>query len=329
MRQNTFNRIRLFNDPLLRVAVPLLYGMSRHTLMKQGAERHEVRLNNVTISYFQQAAAQPTRNAPPILLVHGIADNALTWSMVMPALARSYDVYALDLPGYGLSGTPLGRSYTSLDEMRDVLSAFIHKVIGRPALIVGNSMGGWIAVKLGRSEPQLMRGLMLLDSGGAPLAGRSSWEPFAELIAVRDMRSSRQILRYMFGRIPAPLLYFGQHGIQELFQRQVVRDFVASLLGGDAAEREFLQPEDLRKLGVPTALVWGLSDKFLPHGSLEFFRENLPGAPTLLLRHCGHLPQRERPIAVARFIRRFAEDVAARGAAAPAPKPGHYAPEAQ
>jgi pimeloyl-ACP methyl ester carboxylesterase len=74
-----------------------------------------------------------------------------------------------------------------------------------------------------------------------------------------------------------------------------------------AAEDDLLKPDELRRLPVPAGLVWGLRDTFLPRGSLEFFRENLAGAPTLLLTRCGHLPQRERPIAVARFIRRFAE----------------------
>src|SRR5262249_54401511 len=136
--------------------------------------------------------------------------------------------------------------------------------------------------------------------------GRDSWLPFADLIAVPHTQASRMIMRQMFGVVPAPLLYLGQRGLQELFQRQVVREFVASLAAAATPEEEFLCPDDLRRLPVPAALVWGLSDSFLPRGSLEFFRENLPGAPTLLLRRCGHLPQCERPRAVVRFLRQFA-----------------------
>ena len=116
----------------------------------------------------------------------------------------------------------------------------------------------------------------------------------------------------MFGGVPAPLLYLGQRGLQQLFHRKVVRAFVADMTATTAAEDDLLKPDDLRRLPVPAGLVWGLSDRFLPHGSLEFFRENLPDAPTLLLRRCGHLPQRERPIAVARFVRQFTAQVAAR-----------------
>jgi pimeloyl-ACP methyl ester carboxylesterase len=296
--------------PLSSASVPLLYGLSRRIMLQGGATRHEARLGGMSINYFQQA---PTtrRQGPPLLLVHGIADNALTWALVMRLLAYDHPVYAIDLPGYGLSGTPAGRRYATLDEMREVLALFIREVIGRPGLVVGNSMGGWLAVKLAWSAPELVRALVLLDAGGAPLQGRVSWEPFAELIGVRDLKSSRVILRQMFGAVPAPLLYLGQRGLQELFQRQVVRDFVANLAAAATSEEALLRPDELRRLPAPAALVWGRRDTFLPPGSLEFFRENMPGAPTLLLRRCGHMPQRERPLAVARFIRRYAAQIVA------------------
>jgi pimeloyl-ACP methyl ester carboxylesterase len=332
-----FSILNSLFDPLSRVTVPLLFGLARRMLLHGGATQHQARLGGITINYFRQAprgrrktrdkrqetgdaetaaVRSPVSGLPvsrpsglPILLVHGIADNALTWALVMPALARHHQVYAIDLPGYGLSGTPAGRSYATLGEMRDILAAFVREVVGGPALVVGNSMGGWLAVKLAWAAPELTRALVLIDAGGAPLQGRASWLPFAELVAVPDLKASRLIFRQMFGSIPAPLLYLGQRGFQELFQRRVVREFVASMTATTAAEEEFLRPDDLRRLPVAAALLWGLSDSFLPQGSLEFFREHLPTAPTLLLRRCGHLPQRERPRAVARFIRQYAAQI--------------------
>jgi pimeloyl-ACP methyl ester carboxylesterase len=69
-----------------------------------------------------------------------------------------------------------------------------------------------------------------------------------------------------------------------------------------ADERDFLAPEELQELSVPASIIWGLDDRFLPAGSLEFFQKHLPNAQTLLVHHCGHLPQRERPLLVARFL---------------------------
>ena len=311
-------------EPLSRAVVPLLDGLAYHRVLAGGATQRQARLEGVTINYYHQARRRTAKNRGrqhnadlPILLVHGIADSALTWALVIRPLACDHDVYAIDLPGYGLSGAPAGRTFATLDEMRDVIEAFVRDVIGRPALIVGNSMGGWLAVKLAWSAPEQVRGIVLLDAGGAPTTGRDAWQQFAERISMRDLRSTWSVFRSMFGTIlrplfyvaiPRPLLYLGLRGFQETFQRRTVRDFVAALMA-TMQEDQFVQPDDLRHVPVPAALIWGLEDNFLPSGSLEFFREHLPDVPTLLLPRCGHLPQRERPNGVVRFIRAFAAQI--------------------
>lgn len=299
-----------FYAPLSRVSVPLFNGLARQRLMRRGVQQREARLQGICISYYYKGpAGDAGAGAIPIVLVHGIADNALTWSFIFNSLARGHPVYAIDLPGYGFSSLPHGRNYTTLDEMRDVLADFLREVIGGPALVVGNSMGGWLAIKLAWAAPELVSGTILMDSGGAPLNGRASWEPFGEAIGMRDLRSARLAFRQMFGAVPAPLLYLGQHSLQDLFQRQVVQEFVSNMVAA-VPEEVLLHPEDLRDIPVPAGLVWGLNDRFLPEGSLEFFRDNLPDAPKLLLQRCGHLPQRERPRSVLRFIRQFAAQLA-------------------
>jgi pimeloyl-ACP methyl ester carboxylesterase len=312
MIKTALERGLMLSAPLSRAMVPLLNGLGRRHLLQGGAEQREVRLNNMAISYYMKhprpAAAG---SALPILLIHGIADGALTWSFVLGPLARTHPVYAIDLPGYGYSGLAAGCSHATLDEMCAMLVLFLREVIGRPTLVVGNSMGGWLAVKLGWVAPELVGGVMLLNAGGAPLSGIDSWLPFAEAIDIRDVRMARQVFRQMFGAIPAPLLYLGQHSLQAMFQRQVVREFVADLKSKAAMPDDvLLKPGDLRNLPVPAALIWGLGDHFLPTGSLEFFRANMPAAPTLLLKRCGHLPQRERPLPVLRFIKHFAAQLA-------------------
>jgi pimeloyl-ACP methyl ester carboxylesterase len=290
--------------PLSKVSLPLINGLARRRLLHGGAREAEARLRGMSINYY--CRQPPVANAMPVVLVHGIADNALTWSFVFGPLARDYPVYALDLPGYGLSGLPDARGYTTLDEMRDVLVDFMREVVGRPALVVGNSMGGWLAVKLAWAAPELVRGVVLLDAGGAPLNGRDSWGPFGEAIGMQDLRSARLAFKQMFGAIPAPLLYLGQQSLQDLFQRKVVRGFISSLVAVEDPEEVLLRARDLRELPVPAGLIWGLNDRFLPAGSLEFFRDNMPRAEKLFLARCGHLPQRERPRSVVRFVRQFA-----------------------
>ncbi len=301
MEQSVRRRLE-FGGSLSRVVVPLALGITRRAMLRAGVSSHERRLAGILLHYYH-APARAAGNDLPVLLLHGIADSALTWAFSIRGLAHLGPVYALDLPGFGQSGYPPGRRFATIGEHVAVIQAFISEVIGRPALLVGNSMGGWIAARLSELSPELTRGIVLLDPGGAMLAGRASWEPFVNTVSVRDLRSVRLIYRQMFGRVN-PALYLGQRGFQDLFLRDAVRSFVES-----ADLEEFFTPEDLRRISVPTALVWGARDRFLPAGSFEFFRDNLPGARVLLLPGCGHLPQQERPRRLVRFVRDFAAEL--------------------
>lgn len=298
--------------PLSRVLIPLLLGITRRALLRSGAASRQARLAGIPIHFYALDGRPGSDPRTPIVLVHGIADSALTWAFVMRRLARVGPVYALDLPGFGQSGTPPGRRFATIDEQTDVLAAFVREVVGRPAIVVGNSMGGWNAANLALERPELAAGIVLLDPGGALLDGQASWDPFVATVAVEDLRTVRRIYRQMFADV-IPLLYAAQLSFQELFARPSVRDFIAHSVS--AAERDdldaagFLSPAELRRIAVPTALVWGAQDTFLPAGSFEFFRDNLPGARVFLLDGCGHLPQREAPRAVARIVAEFAERV--------------------
>ncbi|HMQ29270.1 MAG TPA: alpha/beta fold hydrolase [Chloroflexaceae bacterium] len=299
MEQSVRRRLDL-GGPLSRVIIPLAFGITRRAMLRAGVSSHERRIEGMLVHAYQAPGRPGSDPDLPVVLLHGIADSALTWAFTMRGLARVGPVYAIDLPGFGQSGYPPGRRYATIREHVAVVAAFIEAVVGRPALVVGNSMGGWIAGRLAELAPELVRGIVLIDPGGAMLAGEASWEPFVRTVTVSDLRSVRLIYRQMFGRVN-PALYLGQRGFQNLFLRDAVRHFIES-----ADLNDFFTPDDLRQIGVPAALVWGECDRFLPAGSFEFFRDNMPGARVLLLEGCGHLPQQERPRRVARFVREFA-----------------------
>jgi pimeloyl-ACP methyl ester carboxylesterase len=311
-------------DPFSRAVAPLADGFLRQALLRMGVAEQQVRLHAISIHYYHRRAVQAEpirkrrailsmlarwilgqrddRHPTPIVLIHGLGDNALTWALMILFLAPGRDIYAVDLPGYGLSGLPVGQPCASMAVMEAILAVFLEQVVGCPVLVVGNSLGGWLAVRLACSAAAMVRAAVLINPGGAVLNGFDSWAPFRATVAVPDLATTRQAIRQVVGWLPAALIYIGQRSIQERFQRQVVRAFVET-----ATEHDFLTAADLQRVPIPTALVWGLKDTFLPDGSLAFFTEHLPHATTLLIQHCGHLPQREHPLTVARFVDRQAE----------------------
>lgn len=298
-------------DPFSSAFIPLVDGMARHRIISRGSTQHSARIGGVAVNYYQrllwgQPPPGPRRERNlPLLLVHGIGDSALTWAVVLRRLARGHDVYAVDLLGHGLSGLPPGHEYATLGEHLAMLEGFVRQVIGRPALLVGNSLGGMLAVRLALAAPELARGVVLLNPGGAPLGGRAAYDAFFAKIADPSLTTAYRVSGEMFGAVPRLLLLPLLRSLQRMFQRPVILDAY-----GASDDSVFLSAEELRALDAPAGLVWGMRDHFLPEGSFEFFYSNLPRAARLLIDHCGHLPQRERPRSVIRFIREFATAIA-------------------
>jgi pimeloyl-ACP methyl ester carboxylesterase len=83
-------------------------------------------------------------SAPRVVFVHGLGGSATNWGLVAPAIAARARTYALDLPGFGLS-YPAGRS-ARVQANAEVVHRFVTEVVGEPAILVGNSMGGLISM---------------------------------------------------------------------------------------------------------------------------------------------------------------------------------------
>ena len=289
-------------DPISAAFVPLIDGLSRRMMLRRGMEQRGVRLSGIPLNYYyRQRRWRRVTAAMPILLIHGIGDSAATWALVEESVATLHDVYAVDLPGHGFSGLPSGRSYATVQENVAALTQFIAEVIGRPALLVGNSLGGLLAVRLASTAPQWVAGAVLINPGGALLDGKATWDPFFAKLGDSRLLTAYQIAGATIGVVPTTLLIPGLRGLQQLLRRRVILDAYAV-----ADETSFLTQRELADSRVPLGLIWGLKDHFLPPGSLAFFDGAMPGNWRLYLRMCGHLAQRERPLAVARFVHSFA-----------------------
>ncbi|KGN42145.1 alpha/beta fold hydrolase [Knoellia aerolata] len=97
----------------------------------------------------------------PLLLVHGLGGSHLNWCLVAPDWARDRSVFAMDLRGFGM--TPGFPRPTSVISNRDLVIAFIEQVVGRPVVLVGNSMGGMVSALVAASRPDLVRATVLVD----------------------------------------------------------------------------------------------------------------------------------------------------------------------
>jgi pimeloyl-ACP methyl ester carboxylesterase len=117
----------------------------------------------------------------PLVLVHGLSYRWQSWLPVMPTLALRWQLYALDLRGFGRSGRAPG-AYRAVDYAQDVV-AFLRGVVGRPAAVVAHSLGAVVAVAVAAEAPELVRALALEEPplgifGEESMRGRREYEAY-------------------------------------------------------------------------------------------------------------------------------------------------------
>ena len=252
----------------------------------------------------------PTRyltagEGPPLLLLHGVGDNAFDWQWVMPALAHTYQVYALDLPGSGGSAKPLP-DYSPAFFTR-FATAFLNALGVERAAVVGNSLGGLVGLRLALSDPERVATLGLVSSGGlgreVTYALRSLALPGFGKLAVAWGKRRPGALQRALGR--SALLFahpsrVPREWIKEQYRLARLPGFLEAQLAtvraqvGLRGQREVLV-DRLSHLKVPTLVVWGARDRVLPYSQGQEAAARLPEGTLELVPDCGHAPHVEQP----------------------------------
>ncbi len=252
---------------------------------------------------------------PPLLLLHGLGDNALDWQWVIPALAHSYRVYAPDLPGSGGSAKP-DTDYSPAFFTR-FIGAFLDTLGVERAVVVGNSLGGLIGLRLAMAEPDRVVALGLVSSAGlgreVSYALRSLALPGYGKLAVAWGKRRPGAAQRALGR--ATLIFRRPwrapwKWIKEQYQLARLPGFLEAQLAsvraqvGLRGQREVLV-DRLTHLQVPTLVLWGTRDWVLPYSQAQEAVTRLHRGTLELIPDCGHSPQVEQPERFVSGLRRF------------------------
>ena len=251
----------------------------------------------------------------PLLLLHGVGDNAFDWRWVMPALASTHRVYAPDLPGSGGSARPLD-DYSPAFFTRFV-AAFLDALGVDHAAVIGNSLGGLVGLRLALAEPQRVTALGLVSSGGlgreVTYALRSLALPGYGKLAVAWGKRRPGAAQRALGR--AALVFARPRGaprewIEEQYRLARLPGFLEAQLAtvraqvGLKGQREVLV-DRLAQLERPTVVVWGTRDRVLPYSQAKEAVSRLQEGYLELIPECGHLPAVEQPERVVSVLGRF------------------------
>lgn len=255
--------------------------LRRLRLLASGATERRALVRTLPIRYFE---AGP-RDRPPLVLLHGLGDSGETWAGIIPALARDYRVLAPDLAGFGQAPIPPEGMHFSV--LTDYLARFLETIGIEHAVIIGNSLGGAVAMRYAALHPERVARLFLLNTAGLPFDGVEVFSPRT--------------------RAEASKLATASIGTQRLLPGFILDDLIRNV--SNPARRAYLDsPErtdvtaDLPRLTMPITIIWGERDRLIPLASIAPLRTAHPTAELITLPNAGHIPQSDAPRDVAALI---------------------------
>jgi pimeloyl-ACP methyl ester carboxylesterase len=260
------------------------------------------------INYYEAGQGQP------LILLHGFGASAYTWRLLGPKLAEDNKIFTIDLKGHGFSDKPQDGKYAVSDQA-DMVAAFIKERHLQDTVLIGNSMGGAVALmtyfKLRAETPACIQGLVLIDSAGYPQK-----MPFFISMAQHPWLSA------LGSKLLSPRFITGMVLRKCYFNRDKITDemidtyaYYGSLPGASEAVRQTalqIMPANVeamiaqyKTVRVPTLIIWGQEDQVVPLEVGRNFKRDIPDAELVILPRCGHIPQEEEPLETRRLIQDF------------------------
>ena len=278
----------------------------------------EVRRVAVPSAHFGpiSVAVRVCGSGPPLLLVHGLMTSAYSWRYVFETLGAHFTVYAPDLPGSGASDAPVG-PYTAA-----ATAAFLGELMDALGIagcdVVGNSMGGYLCMRLALDRPDVLRRLVNIHSPGIPEA-----RLWALWIALR-IPGVRRALAWFIRRDPLRWVWRNVHYRDEsLKSREEARAYgepLATVQGSRAFVAilgETLAPADMARfqadlaarrgepLPVPLLLLWARQDPMVPPRFGPLFADRIPSARLQWIEEASHFAHVDQPAATSAAILAF------------------------
>lgn len=274
------------------------------------ALKDRVRVGPAEVAYADEGGGEP------VVLLHGLPTHGYLWRHVTAALSPRARCLAPDLPGLGdtevspFADLSIAMQAELVLELLDVLRI-------RTAVLVGHDVGGGVAQLVASLHPERVRALVLVDTVHG---GRWPVPPVAaarRVLAVPVVRAAARLAAPSILRAALARATWGPGGPDPAAVREYQRPLRS--VEGWARFRRFLaalDPRDTRQvvpesLEVPTLVVWGADDPFLPAVHGRELADAVPGARLRILGWCGHLVPEERPRELAGAVAGFLDDLEA------------------
>ncbi len=220
----------------------------------------------------------------PLLYLHG-ASGAPVVAPFMEKLAERFEVLVPEHPGYGQSGEP--EWLENIHDLGYFYLDFLKQLNLKEVLLVGTSMGGWIAMEAAVRDCSRLSQLVLVGSAGiaSPDAEVADTFLMAPEDAVRALYHDPVIAEALLAIPPTP----------EAVDTMLKNRHTTARLAWEPRFHDPHLPKWLHRIDVPVKIVWGENDRIVPVAFTKEFSRLLPKAQIHVVKNCGHLPPIEKP----------------------------------
>jgi pimeloyl-ACP methyl ester carboxylesterase len=269
--------------------------------------------------YFDDLYYLRSGEGPPIITLHGLGGTSFSWRYLSPLLRAQNTIYSFDLRGHGKSRSCASRELFSISAQAHSICRFIRENNLRETVLVGNSLGGGIALLtallLLEDRERRLDSLILLDS-----IGFTQKLPFF----FRVLRSFPYLVRGITTVLPHTWV------IRQVLNRAFFDKTKISCAAVDAYAKNLARPNGINELiatakqmipdrvdelmalfqdiELPTLLIWGKQDKFVPPYVGIGLNALLHNSQLVFVENCGHLPQEEQPEITGQKIIKFLDE---------------------
>jgi len=255
------------------------------------------------------------RGEPVLVLLHGFSSSVFSWRDVMEPLAEMGTVIAFDRPPYGLTERPLRGEWTGTDpyssdgQVEQTLGLLDELGVER-AVLVGNSSGGSISMLTALRYPERVQALVLVDAA-VYVGGPPSW--LRPLLGIPQVRRLGPLLLRLLPRFGDRLLRSAWHDPEKITPeviagyRKPLRapNWDRALWESNLASRPLQLETQLDQIQIPTLVITGDDDRWVPTEQSIRLASELPNAQLVVIPACGHLPQEECPKAFLEAVTAF------------------------
>lgn len=266
---------------------------------------------------FVMAGGTPVRYADAgkgtqaVLLLHGYLESIEVWDDFAGELGKNYRVIRVDLPGHGFSDWG-GREVVGIDYMADTAAAVLELAGVERCTVVGHSMGGYVALSLAANHPEKVEGLVLFHSSPNADTPEKAANRQRE-IGLVEAGKKEMLAKVNPGRGFAEAnLRRCAEAIEDLAEQVMLTEdeAIVAVLKGMSQRKD--RNEDMRRLGIPELMIFGLGDNYIPVAAAESMALAQPQARVAWLENSGHMGFVEQPRESLAILEDFLAEVASK-----------------